>query len=219
MREMTCKFLIPIFLLILLIVVPHNMLAKSVIEPCDASDSCPSYLSYRLPWDSKISEISFRFGVDVSHLLVANSIDSNQPNQILPEKSFVKVPISCSCVDGIRRSLSTHYTIGATDTLMSVSEMYGGLVSAEQIGIANGIDEEHPLASGQSLVIPLPCTCFNNSNNGAASVYMSYVVQSGDELIKIAAEFGVTIGNLEIINGLQNQIDPGDILSIPLAGK
>lgn len=215
---MTCKFLVPIFLLILYLVLPHFMLAKSVIEPCNASDSCPSYLSYRLPWDSKISEIAFRFRVNVSDLLVANSIDSNQPNQILPEKSFVKIPISCSCVDGIRRSLSTHYTIGAMDTLMSISEVYGGLVSVEQIGSANGIDAEHPLASGQSLVIPLPCTCFNNSNNGAASVYMSYVVQSGDALTRIAAEYGVTIGNLEIVNGLgQPQIDPGDILAIPLA--
>ncbi|CAN4086718.1 unnamed protein product [Withania somnifera] len=194
------------------------MLAKSVIEPCSASDSCLSYLSYRLPWDSKISEIAFRFRVNVSDLLVANSLDSNQPNLILPEKSLVKIPVSCLCVDGIRRSLSTHYTIGATDTLMSISQVYGGLVSAEQVGSANGVDAEHPLASGQSLVIPLPCTCFNNSNNGAASVYMSYVVQSGDALTRIAAAYGVTIGNLEIINGIgQTQIDPGDILAIPLA--
>ncbi|KAJ8536007.1 hypothetical protein K7X08_034408 [Anisodus acutangulus] len=59
---------------------------------------------------------------------------------------------------------------------------------------------------------------FQYSNNGAASVYMSYVVQSGDELTRIAEEYGVTVGNLEIINGLgQPQIDPGDILAIPLA--
>ncbi|KAM3380340.1 lysM domain-containing GPI-anchored protein 1 [Capsicum galapagoense] len=215
---MTCKFIVPILLSTLYLVLPHFMLAKSVIEPCIASDSCLSYLLYRLPWDSKISEIAFRFRVNVSDLLAANSIDLNQPNQILPEKSFVKVPVSCSCVDGIRRSLSTHYTIGATDTLMSISEVYGGLVSAEQIRSANGIDAQHTLASGQSLAIPLPCTCFNNSNNGAASVYMSYVVQGGDALTRIAAEYDVTISNLENINGLgQSQIYPGDILAIPLA--
>lgn len=217
---MTCKFIVPILLSTLYLVLPHFMLAKSVIEPCITSDSCLSYLLYRLPWDSKISEIAFRFRVNVSDLLAANSIDLNQPNQILPEKSFVKVPVSCSCVDGIRRSLSTHYTIGATDTLMSISEVYGGLVSAEQIRSANGIDAQHTLASGQSLAIPLPCTCFNNSNNGAASVYMSYVVQGGDALTRIAAEYDVTISNLENINGLgQSQIYPGDILAIPLACK
>ncbi|XP_015161717.1 lysM domain-containing GPI-anchored protein 1-like isoform X2 [Solanum tuberosum] len=214
---MTCKFLVLIYLLILFLV-PKCILPKSVIEPCSASDSCLSYLSYRVPWGSKISEIAFRFRINVSDLLVANSIDSNQPNQILSEKSLLKVPISCSCVDGIRRSVSTYYTIGATDTLMSVSEGYGGLVSAEQIGNANGIDEENTLSSGQSVVIPLLCTCFNNSNNGADSVYMSYVVQNEDELTKIATEYSVTIGNLEFINGLgQTQIDPGDILAIPLA--
>lgn len=215
---MTRKVVFPILLPILLLCLPYFMVAKSVIEPCNASDSCSSYLSYRLPLDSKISEIAFRFKVNVSDLLAANSIGSNQVNQIQPEKSFVKIPILCSCVNGIRRSSSTHYTIGVADTLMSISELYGGLVSAEQIGIANGVDAEHPLASGQSLVIPLPCTCFNNSNNDVDSVYMSYVVQSGDDLTRIAAEYGVTVGNLEIINGLgQPQIDPGDILAIPLA--
>ncbi|KAK4350012.1 hypothetical protein RND71_029325 [Anisodus tanguticus] len=75
---------------------------------------------------------------------------------------------------------------------MSLSEVYGGLVSAEQIRSANGVDAENPLASGESL--------------------------SGDELTRIAEEYGVTFGNLEIINGLgQPQIDPGDILAIPLA--
>lgn len=217
---MTSKVLFPILLPILLLSLSYFVVAKSVFEPCNASDSCPSYLLYRLPLDSKISEIAFRFKVNVSDLLAANFIDSNQVNQILPEKSFVKIPILCSCVNGIRRFSSTHYTIGVADTLMSISELYGGLVSAEQIGIANGVDAQHPLASGQSLVIPLPCTCFNNSNNDVDSVYMSYVVQSGDDLTRIAAEYGVTVGNLEIINGLgQPQIDPGDILAIPLAGK
>ncbi|KAA8541215.1 hypothetical protein F0562_025178 [Nyssa sinensis] len=57
---------------------------------------------------------------------------------------MVKVPISCPCVDGIRRSLSTIYTVRAADTVDSISEGYGGLVSAEQIRSVNSINVKNP---------------------------------------------------------------------------
>ena len=200
------------------------MHAKSVIEPCSSSDSCTSLLSYILPWDSKVSEIASRFQVNISDILAANSINPAIPsslgNQILQANSHVKIPISCPCVDGIRRSMSTTYRVGAADTVESVSEGYGGLVSAEQIRIVNGINGSNPLLSKQSVVIPLPCTCFNNSNNGVTTVYMSYVVQRGESLSSIGLEFGTTVMNLEAINGLGQPVlvDYGDILAIPISG-
>ncbi len=200
------------------------MHAKSVIEPCSSSDSCTSLLSYILPWDSKVSEIASRFQVNISDILAANSINPAIPsslgNQILRANSHVKIPISCPCVDGIRRSMSTTYRVGAADTVESVSEGYGWLVSAEQIRIVNGINGSNPLLSKQSVVIPLPCTCFNNSNNGVTTVYMSYVVQRGESLSSIGLEFGTTVMNLEAINGLGQPVlvDYGDILAIPISG-
>ncbi|KAL4633212.1 hypothetical protein ACB092_04G106100 [Castanea dentata] len=195
--------------------------AKSVIEPCSSSDSCTSLLSYILPWDSKISEIASRFQVNISNILAANSFNPEIPslgNQILRANSHVKVPISCPCVDGIRRSMSTTYRVQEADTAESVSHGYGGIVSAEQITIVNGINASNPLLNRQSLVIPLPCTCFNNSNHGVTTVYMSYVVQSGENLSSIGLEFGTTVMDLEAINGLgQPVIDQGDILAIPIS--
>lgn len=41
--------------------------------------------------------------------------------------------------------------IGATTTSMLISEVYGGVVRAKQIGSGNGIEAVHPLANGQSL--------------------------------------------------------------------
>uniref|UniRef100_A0A5B7BY32 Putative lysM domain-containing GPI-anchored protein 1-like n=1 Tax=Davidia involucrata TaxID=16924 RepID=A0A5B7BY32_DAVIN len=219
---MKCNYFLLSLLLpsLLLFVFLSITQAKSVIEPCNSSDSCTSLLSYHLPWDSKLAEIAYRFQVNISDILASNSIDPTQPsswNLILPSKSTVKVPISCPCVDGIRRSLSTLYTVRAVDTVDSISEGYGGLVSAEQIRSVNGINVKNPVTSGQSLVIPLPCTCFNNNNNGATAVYMSYVVQSGESLGSIGAEYGTTVSELEAVNGLgQPQVDPGDILAIPL---
>ncbi|KAK7855895.1 lysm domain-containing gpi-anchored protein 3 [Quercus suber] len=107
------------------------------------STHAPLYSLIYLPWDSKISEIASRFQVNISDILAANSINPEIPslgNQILRANSHVKVPISCPCVDGIRRSMSTTYRVQEADTAESVSHGYGGIVSAEQITIVNGIN-------------------------------------------------------------------------------
>ncbi|KAJ1437921.1 LysM domain [Sesbania bispinosa] len=209
------------FLLFMSVVLIHLVETKSTIEPCSSAESCPSLLSYLLPWDSKLSEIATRFNVNVSDILAANSVFPITPSsshKILCAKSLVKIPISCPCVDGIRRSMSTNYTVQAADTLASISDGYGGLVSAQQIEIVNSINDTNPLAYGSNLVIPLPCTCLNNVNNGETAIYMSYVVQTGESLGSIAAAFGTTISDLENANGLgQAKVDPRDILSVPIA--
>ncbi|KAK9277896.1 hypothetical protein L1049_027453 [Liquidambar formosana] len=206
---------------LLLFIHPSITYAKSIIEPCSSSDSCTSLLSYLLPWDSKLSEIASRFHVNISDIFSANSIDPTLlpsfGNQILPTKSLLKVPISCSCVNGIRQSMSTTYTVQAADNLDSISEGYGRLVSAEQIRSVNGINGKEPLASGESIVVPLPCTCFNNSNHGVTTVYLSYVVERGESLSSIGDEYGTTVMDLMAVNGLgQPVIYPGDILAIPI---
>jgi len=115
--------------------------------------------------------------------------------------------------------MSTIYTVHAADTPASISEGYGGLVSSEQIKIVNSINATNPLTNGGTLVIPLPCTCFNNVNNGATAVYLSYVVQKRESLSSIASKFGTTVSDLETVNGFWDAtVDPGDILSVPIAG-
>ncbi|KAK7369977.1 hypothetical protein VNO80_12026 [Phaseolus coccineus] len=215
------QFFWPQILCFILFSFQFEVQTKSTIEPCNSSDSCTSLLSYLLPWDSKVSEIATRFHVNVSDILASNSlfpITSSSAHQILRAKTLVKIPIFCSCVDGIRRSMSTIYTVHAADTAASISEGYGGLVSIEQIKIANSINATNPLTSGGTLVIPLPCTCFNNVNNGGSAVYMSYVVQRRESLSSIASKFGTTFSDLETVNGFwEATVDPGDILSVPIA--
>ncbi|XP_022754861.1 lysM domain-containing GPI-anchored protein 1-like [Durio zibethinus] len=208
--------LLPSLLLHIFIPLTHP---KSTIEPCNSSDSCLSLLYYILPYDSKLSEIAYRFQANISDILGANSIaPTTLGDQIFETKSIFKVPVSCSCVDGIRRYMSTTYTVRPADTADSISEGFGGFVSAEQIKSSNGINATNPLMSGQSLVIQLPCTCFGNVNNGIPAVYMSYVVKIGESLDNIATEFGTTTMELEGINGLgQPVVNPGDILSIPIS--
>ncbi|KAJ6846681.1 putative lysM domain-containing GPI-anchored protein 1 isoform X1 [Iris pallida] len=207
-----------------LLVLPSLSTAKSTIEPCSGSDTCSSLLGYTLYADLKVSEVAALFQVDPLLLLSANSIDPSPPsapNSILPSGLFLRVPLPCSCSDGIRRSLSVRYRTRPADTLSSLaSNIFSSLASAEQIRDANGLSSADPDASlevGQSLVIPLPCSCFNSTDNFLPAVYLSYVVREGDTVEGVAREYDTTVTDIMNVNAMGSPvIQPGDILAVPL---
>ncbi|XWS21616.1 hypothetical protein CRYUN_Cryun30bG0069600 [Craigia yunnanensis] len=129
--------------------------SKSTIEPCSNSDSCNALLGYTLYTDLKVAEVASLFQVDPISILTANAIDISYPdveNHILPSQLFLKIPILCSCVDGIRKSVSTHYKTRPQDTLSSIADsIYAGLVSADQIREANSIADPSVLDVGRTL--------------------------------------------------------------------
>lgn len=197
--------------------------AKSTIEPCAGSDSCPALLGYTLYADLKVSEVAALFQVDPVALLAANSIDVSLPdieNVILPAGLFLRVPTVCSCSGGIRRSISTRYTVRPADTLASIAtSVYAGLASPDQIQEANDISDAAALDVGSSLVIPLPCTCFNTTDNFLPAVYLSYVVQQSDSVPGIAARYATTVTDIMNVNAMGSpSIQAGDILAVPLPG-
>ncbi|KAG7592557.1 LysM domain [Arabidopsis thaliana x Arabidopsis arenosa] len=196
--------------------------AKSTIEPCSSNDTCNSLLGYTLYTDLKVSEVASLFQVDPISVLLANAIDISYPdveNHILPSKLFLKIPITCSCVDGIRKSVSTHYKTRPSDNLGSIADsVYGGLVSAEQIQEANSVNDPSLLDVGTSLVIPLPCACFNGTDNSLPAVYLSYVVREIDTLVGIARRYSTTITDLMNVNAMgAPDVSSGDILAVPLS--
>ncbi|XP_016707743.1 lysM domain-containing GPI-anchored protein 1 [Gossypium hirsutum] len=196
--------------------------SKSTIEPCSNSDSCNALLGYNLYTDLKVAEVASLFQVDPISILTANAIDISYPdveNHILPSNLFLKIPILCSCVDGIRKSVSTKYKTRPQDTLSSIADsIYAGLVSADQIKEANSISDPSVLDVGENLVVPLPCTCFNGTDNGLPAIYLSYVVKAVDTLAGIAASYSTTITDLMNVNAMgSTSIKAGDILAVPLS--
>ncbi|KAG5148104.1 hypothetical protein AAZX31_06G107600 [Glycine max] len=196
-------------------------LSKSTIEPCSNSDSCNALLGYTLYTDLKVSEVASLFQIDPIALLTANAIDISYPDvehHILPSKLFLKVPISCSCVDGIRKSVATHYKTRPSDTLSSIADaVYAGLVSSDQLREANSISDPSVLDVGQNLVVPLPCTCFNGSDNSLPAIYLSYVVRPVDTLAAVAARYFTTLTDLMNVNAMgSTAINDGDILAVPI---
>ncbi|XP_010498647.1 PREDICTED: lysM domain-containing GPI-anchored protein 1 [Camelina sativa] len=216
----------PIFFLFVSLILASSLVftatAKSTIEPCSSNDTCNSLLGYTLYTDLKVSEVASLFQVDPISVLLANAIDISYPdveNHILPSKLFLKIPITCSCVDGIRKSVSTHYKTRPSDTLASIADsVYGGLVSSEQIQEANSVNDPSLLDVGTSLVIPLPCACFNGTDNSLPAVYLSYVVREIDTLVGIARRYSTTITDLMNVNAMGGpDVSSGDILAVPLS--
>ncbi|CAF2109914.1 hypothetical protein Bca4012_094485 [Brassica carinata] len=196
--------------------------AKSTIEPCSSNDTCNSLLGYTLYTDLKVSEVASLFQVDPISVLLANAIDISYPdveNHILPSTLFLKIPLTCSCVDGIRKSVSTRYKTRPSDTLASIAgSVYGGLVSAEQIQEANSVNDPSVLDVGTSLLVPLPCACFNGTDNSLPAVYLSYVVKGVDTLAGIARRYETTLTDLMNVNAMgAPDVSSGDILAIPLS--
>lgn len=201
--------------------------AKSTIEPCSNSGTCSALVGYTLYTNLKVSELASLFSVDPIDVLLANAVDISYPdveNHILPSQLFLKIPIPCACVDGIRKSAAVSYKTRPSDTLASISSaVYASLVSADQIKEANpkaDLSDPSVIAVGTQLSIPLPCTCFNNTDNNLPAVYMSYVVRDMDTLAGIAAMYATTVSDLMNVNALGSaDIKDGDILAIPLSGK
>ncbi|KAK8931218.1 LysM domain-containing GPI-anchored protein 1 [Platanthera zijinensis] len=212
--------LIPTLLLHLLSL-PFLVLSKSTIEPCSVSDTCNALAGYTLYTDLKVSEVAALFQVDPILILTANAFDISIPdveNHILPSGLFLNIPTLCSCADGIRKSLSTRYQTRPSDTLSSIAgSVYGGLASADQISEANSITDPFAVQVGQTLVIPLPCTCFNSTDNFLPAIYLSYVVLAGDTVPGIAARYSTTVTDIMNVNAMGSPVvKAGDILAIPL---
>lgn len=210
-------------LLFHLLFLPLLTLSKSTIEPCSVSDSCNSLAGYTLYTDLKVSEVAALFQTDPIALLNANAIDISVPdaeNRILPAGLFLKIPTVCTCADGIRKSVSTRYKTRPADTLASIADsVYAGLASDDQIREANSIADSAVLEVGQVLVIPLPCSCFNSSDNFLPAIYLSYVVLGGDTVAGIAARYFTTVTDVMNVNAMGSEVvRGGDILAIPLPG-
>lgn len=207
-----------------LLSLPLLVLSKSTIEPCSVSDSCNALVGYTLYTELKVSEVAALFQVDPIAILNANAIDISIPdveNHILPAGLFLKIPTICSCADGIRKSVSTRYKTRPSDTLSSIADsVYAGLVSADQIREANSITDPSVVDVGQIFVIPLPCTCFNSSDNFLPAIYLSYVVLVEDTVPSIAARYSTTVTDIMNVNAMGSPVvRAGDILAIPLPGE
>lgn len=101
-------------------------------------------------------------------------------------------------------ALASEYTVQPGDTLSGIASEYG--VTVDSLASTNGVSNQDHIVMGQTLTIP-----------GTGGGSLSYIVQSGDNVPAIAAEYGISARTLAEVNGLVNPelIFPGQELVIP----
>lgn len=108
------------------------------------------------------------------------------------------------------------------DVYSTIAKKYG--VSVKALAEVNPGVNPSRLKIGQKLAIPGPSSASANTGataatNGTASGEKTYVVKSGDSLMKIARENGTTVKSLRSANKLKtDQIKVGQKLVIPAKG-
>lgn len=108
---------------------------------------------------------------------------------------------------GAKPTGQTVYAVKPGDTLYKIASLYG--VTVQAIVSANNITNPNLIYPNQLLVIP------TSSPSPTSSV--TYTVQPGDTLYRIAARFGTTVAAISSANNIANPnlIYPGQVLTIP----
>lgn len=117
----------------------------------------------------------------------------------------------------------TEYVVVKGDSFSSIAKAHG--ISSKAIAAANpGVDSTR-LKLGQKLVLPAPtgnasapAGAAHVANAAEAGEASTYVVKSGDSLIKISKNVGVSVKALKSANGLKTDaIKVGQKLKVPAA--
>lgn len=161
-----------------------------LIIPTDITGSDNSNIYIVKPGDS-LYKIANMYGMSVNELKTLNSLTSNLLNvgQQLKVLGNETVP-------------ANSYVVNAGDSLYSIAKKYGITVNA--LKTANN-KVNNMLSIGEILVIP-------NAND----VYRTHIVVPGDTLYSIARNYGTTVDNIKMLNGLtSNMLSLGMVLNIP----
>lgn len=147
--------------------------------------------------------VAKKFGVSLEELIKANP-QIKDPNKIFPGEE-VNIPLPVT--DG-----KSVYTAQSGDTMWSIARKFN--LSLDVLLAANPqIEDADIIQVGQKIYVPL------QSGNGTTQ--MSYTMQSGDTLWRIAQKYGVSTDALIAANPqIRNadQIYPGQTVRVPMQG-
>lgn len=176
-------------------------------QPTTAAGSPASGESfiYKVQPGDTVFGIARKFGVEAQALLALNQIPN--PNALSVGQEL-RVPGQPPA--GTQTGEGYVHVVAAGETLFGIAQKYG--VPLDQLAQVNQITNPSSLRVGQRLLIPTGAQ--QTPNAGAQRVH---VVQPGETLTSIAAQYGVSPQALMQINNLQNpnRIVSGQRLTIP----
>lgn len=172
---------------------PPGMQAVYVVQPND-----------------QLLGVARKFGVSVAAIKVANNLRSDNivAGQVLLIPNRPAAPTAPPNPQAV-------YTVQEGDQLLALARRFG--VSTTDIILFNNLANE-TLRTGQVLYIPFPRATATPRPTGTAlpAGQGRYVVQPGDQLLRIARNYGVTLKALREANNLTSDtIRVGQVLQIP----
>lgn len=133
------------------------------------------------------------------------------PEQITVEgngRDYLFIRKNCSCGSTMKYITNSTYTVRENNGSVRdlVAEDYGGLAIVPNF--------THPARDGLVVGLQLMCGC----SSGLWNYLMSYVLEDGDSVESLASRFGVSMDNIEAVNGIKNpdNVTVGDLYYIPL---
>ena len=180
--------------------------------------------SYRVQWGDTLSGIAARYGLSVWELAQFNGI---QPNGILRVGERLSLPGAPQPAplladnSGPAPNALTRYVVQPGDTLSGIAAQFG--VSLWALAQINDIQPNGILRVGERLRLPGAAQPLLAQNAGPmlGALPRSYVVQPGDTLSGIAAQFGVNLWALAQFNDIQPNgiLQVGERLRLPGAAQ
>ncbi|QCD83784.1 lysM domain-containing GPI-anchored protein 2 [Vigna unguiculata] len=189
---------------------------------CNSANNsrCGALIGYSHTNGTTLGHIQTLFNVKkLVDILGANNLPSNTTkSHVVEANEVVKVPFPCRCSN--RTGLSDGvplYKIKKGDTLYDIATTtFGGLVKYPQITAANKLPDENNITTGDTLYIPLPCSC--DVVDGSRVVHFAHLVVPQSTVEGIAEQFGTTEQILLNLNGISDPktLQAGQILDVPL---
>lgn len=180
--------------------------------PTHTATLVPGPDTYTVQAGDSLAKIAEKFGVRLFDLVTVNNLTLESPvfvGQILriPPRPPTATAPPLTVPPGY-----TTYRVKEGDTLLPIARQFG--VTVSQLRSANNLNSDS-IFPGQVLLIPPPNTP-TRTRTPLPPGAVTYVVQPGDQLLRIARRFGLTLSQLRSANGLTSDtITPGRVLFIP----
>lgn len=192
---------------------------------CNSGENttCGALIGYSHVNGTTLGDIQTLFNVKkLVDILGANNlpINTTKRHEVGPNE-VVKVPFPCRCSNGTGLSDRVPlYKIKKGDTLYDIATTtFGGFLKFPQIQVANNISDANNITAGDTIYIPLPCSC--DAVGGSRVVHYAHLVAAQSTVEGIAEQFGTTQQILLTLNGISDPktLQAGQILDVPLQGN
>uniref|UniRef100_A0A7N0ZWE1 LysM domain receptor-like kinase 3 n=1 Tax=Kalanchoe fedtschenkoi TaxID=63787 RepID=A0A7N0ZWE1_KALFE len=189
---------VPICLILMFFQASSLLSSPTPMNCTDSSRLCTSFLAFKPSKGQNLTVIQSMFDV-LSPDITAEGGGSD----------YVFVRKNCSCDPQSKVYLTnTTYTMRSNE-----GSLYQTVVDAYE-GMAVLPNSTRRARAGVVVNLKLICGC----SNGLWNYLMSYVLEDGDSVASLASRFGVSMGNIESVNGISDpdNVTVGQLYYIPL---